>query len=125
MGVEVVGADLRANVLRGRVREALVRARSGAEAIGGHGGPVARALEVLDAGGWVSASAQRTAFAEELRGAAGALTRALESQVALCEAGLSREPEQVDRNDPDEGWKASHSRVDARAVRSHPGSGGW
>jgi len=63
-----------------------------------------------------SAAATRTYFAETLDGAGSAVPGAFRSHAAACRSAAAGEPVEVDRDDPDDGWKADASRIDARVT---------
>jgi len=63
-----------------------------------------------------SASETRTYFAETLVGAGSAVPGAFRSHAAECRSAAAAEPVEVDHDDPDDGWKADASRIDARVT---------
>lgn len=121
---EVDGPDLRTNLLKARKRSAAGRAERALEALAPSGGnPLAAALRLVESGAWLSASPARAAFMAEIDGAGQAITGAFESHALGCSSDAAREPAQVDAEDPREGWKASHARIEGRVGRAGHGQG--
>ena len=127
--------DMRTNVLRQRKVAAATRAEAGPGNLAPNGGnPLSTVLSTLETA-WVSSSETRTHFAETLvgagsavpgagsavpgagsavPGAGSAVPGAFGSHAAACRSAAAGEPVEVDHDDPDDGWKADASRIDAR-----------
>lgn len=117
--------EMRRNLLRDRMSAAASLAFRAPGALVSYGvTPLTRALEKLETA-WISPSPERTAFAENLHGAGGAITRCFGSQGDLCRGEASGEPREVDRDDPHEGWKAVTVRIDARVSAAQDRPGGF
>jgi len=115
--------DMQPNQLKILMSTAAGRAEAAPGNIAPAGGnPLRSALAALD-GAWVSPGHARTVFVENLEGAGTAVTKAFDAQAHHARDLAGHEPPKVDANDPNEGWKASTSRIASRA--SVPYFGGY
>jgi len=107
--------DPQPNVLKALMAKAASRSEAaGANLTQGGGNPLRTALAALETA-WVSPSYERRAYAESLEGAGSAVVGAFDSQAHHARSLASDEPPKVDPEDPHDGWKASESRIAARA----------
>jgi len=119
---ETAGAQMVVNQVRVALLEAAERAEQARWELARAGGSAFGSAFGLVDQGWVSPSPARSRFGERLAGVGSAVPGVFAQQAGQYRAQASREPVEVDRNDPVQGWKASRSQVQGRvaATRQNP-----